>query len=117
MQILIGPHQGLPGGLPSAGLGSRFVSPSGAARGVPHLSRSFSRSHPLASGSPHLCPTQLTLRNSGPGRDHSHAGSQLLGLVSAALPLDLVVSTASPAPHLQDRTPGTREDVDFHRIN
>ncbi|KAJ1155430.1 hypothetical protein NDU88_008160 [Pleurodeles waltl] len=40
MPILIGPHHWLPGGPPSAGLGSRVVSPSGAARGVPRLSRS-----------------------------------------------------------------------------
>ncbi|KAJ1084246.1 hypothetical protein NDU88_004398 [Pleurodeles waltl] len=68
---------GLPGWLPSTGLGSRVVAPPEATREVPRPSRSKQQaarslsltwSHPPASRSPHLCPTLLLPRNSGPAQ-------------------------------------------------
>ncbi|KAJ1112992.1 hypothetical protein NDU88_001252 [Pleurodeles waltl] len=42
------------------------------------------------------------------------AGSRSPGIISAALPLGPVVSTANPALQLQDHIPGSREDADFN---
>ncbi|KAJ1166679.1 hypothetical protein NDU88_007076 [Pleurodeles waltl] len=66
------PSQSLPGGLPSADLSGRVVAPPGNNQGsstpLPQQaarSLSLTLRHSLAS-TPHLCPTLLALRNSGP---------------------------------------------------
>ncbi|KAJ1190585.1 hypothetical protein NDU88_007323 [Pleurodeles waltl] len=69
-----GPAQPEPSGrLPSADLSGRVVAPPGSNQGssapLPQqAARSLSLTwrHSLASSSPHLCPTLLVLRNSGP---------------------------------------------------
>ncbi|KAJ1190608.1 hypothetical protein NDU88_007346 [Pleurodeles waltl] len=125
MLNFIGSHRCPPGGLPSAGLGSRIVAPPGAAKGAPRLIRSKQHVASASPGVTHRRPALLTsaqccsrfvaLARPSPGPHSRWVPVAWVRL--AALPLDPVVSTANPAPHLQDRTLGTREDVDFYRIN